>query len=290
MSIAAAALDAAEPTVTPETAPETATPETAKPDPRMDLIAKLERKNKIKEQEYNAKLKEIEEKASRYGKYESVEAMIKQNPLAALKELGFEGGLEDLNKWALENLEDEDLDPVAKRFKEIESKLAEKDKEYEEKLRAAIEAKEKEIAEKQNEYQIKEFKLGIKSFLDQNKEAYEFLYSQPEAGDLVYEVIYEDVLRQQKAGKQDIVPMEMKEAAEKLEKYLDAQLEPLLKSKKIQSKFTKPDNWMDKYANRQATITEDMTALSHASAEELTPAERAQLAIKKLKEGKYPQE
>lgn len=289
MSIAQAALDASSAPV--EAAPETASEQVTqveKSDPRMDLIAKLERKNKLKEQEYTSKLKEIEEKSQKYGKYESIEQMLAENPIKAIKELGLD--LETLNKYALENYDDDELDPVAKRFKEIESKLAEKDKEYEEKLRAAIEAKEQEINAKQNEYQIKEFKLNIKSFLDQNKDEYEFLYSQPEANDLVYEVIYEDVLRQQKAGKQDIVPMEFKDAADKLEKYLDAQLEPLLKSKKIQSKFSKPDSWMDKYATRQATINEDMTALSHASAEELTPAQRAELAIKKLKEGKYPNE
>jgi hypothetical protein len=260
-------------------------------DPRFDLISKLERKTKQKEQELAQKLKEIEEKEKLFSKYASVQEKVKQNPLEALRELGWEGDVETFNKWALENLNDEELDPVAKRFKQIEETLKKKDQEYEEKLRKAIEEKEAEIRARENEYQIKEFKNSIKSFLDQNKDTYELLYSQPEANELIYEVIYEDVIRQQKAGKEDIIPMDLKDAAERLEKYLDAQLEPLLKSKKIQSKFKSPeDSWMQRVQQSRATINEDMTPLSHPASEELTPSQRMELAIKKLKEGKYPTE
>jgi hypothetical protein len=294
MSIAQAALDMGAAPAAPITTGETSevatdAPLEVKGDPRFDLISKMERKIKQRESELAQKMKEIEEKSSRYGRYEGVESKVKENPLEALRELGFEGGLEELQNWALQNMNDEDLDPVSKRFKEMEAKFAEKDKEYEEKLRKAIEEKEKEITSKESEYQIKEFKNGIKSFLEQSKDEFELLYSQPEANDLVYEVIYEDVLRQQQAGKQDIVPMELKDAAERLEKYLDAQLEPLLKSKKIQSKFKNPDSWMEAYQSK-ATINADMTASSLPHAEELSPAQRAELAIRKLKEGKYPQE
>jgi DNA-binding protein H-NS len=289
MSIAAAALDHA-----PASAPApTETPAIETPsDPRFELISKLERKVKTREQELSARQKELEEKAQRYGKYEEVEGIIKTNPLQALKQMGWDGDMETLNRWAMENLGEDELDPVAKRFKEIESTMSAKEKEWEEKLAKAIEAKEQEISQKQNEYQIKEFKQGIKSFLSENKDTFELLAAQKEADNLVYELIYEDVLRQQQAGKEDITPMKFKSAAEKLENYLDAQLEPLLKSKKIQSRFTKTDSWMDKLAAQSApaTINNDMTPQSSISAEELTQAERMELAIKKLKEGKYPQE
>ncbi len=289
MSIAAAALDMGS---TPaEAAPEVQATEgiEVKGDPRFDLISKMERKIKQKESELSQKMKEIEERSQKYGRYEGLESKVKENPIEALRQMGFEGGLEDLQNWALQNLGDEDLDPVSKRFKEMESKFAQKDKEYEEKLRAALEEKEKEIRNKDNEYQIKEFKSGIKSFLEQSKDEFEILYAQPEANELVYEVIYEDVLRQQQAGKEEVVPMELKDAAQRLEKYLDAQLEPLLKSKKIQSRFKNPDSWMDAYQSK-ATINNEMTASSLPRAEELTPAQRAELAIRKLKEGKYPNE
>lgn len=288
MSIAAAALDHAAPTPTEAPAP---TPEVATPsDPRFELISKLERKVKTREQELSARQKELEERSSKYKELEELAPLLESNPLEVLRRKGWD--MEKLNKFAMENLGEDELDPVAKRFKELESTLSTKEKEWEEKLQKAIEAKEQEIAQKQNEYQIKEFKQGIKSFLDQNRDEFELLASQPEANELVYEVIYEDVLRQQKAGKEDIAPMEFKAAAERLEKYLDAQLEPLLKSKKIQSRFTKTDSWMDKLAAQSApaTINNDMTPQSSISASELSDAERLELAIKKLKEGKYPQE
>jgi hypothetical protein len=258
-------------------------------DPRFEVLSRLERKVKQKEQELAQKLKEIEEKEARFGKYAEVETRAKENPLQALKEMGWEGDLETLNKWALENLGDEELDPVAKRFKQIEETLAAKDQEYEAKLKKAIEEKEQEIKQKESEYQIKEFKNSIKSFLDQNKDEFELLHGQPEANELVYEVIYEDVLRKQKSGATDIVPMEFKEAAKRLEDYLDAQLEPILKSKKIQSKFADPDAWMSKYSVKSTqTINEDMTPASAISADNLSPHQRMELAIKKLREGKYP--
>jgi hypothetical protein len=258
-------------------------------DPRFEVLSRLERKVKQKEQELAQKLKEIEEKEARFGKYAEVEGKVKENPLTALRDLGWEGDLETLNQWALQNLNDDELDPVAKRFKQIEETLAAKDQEYEAKLKKAIEEKEQEIRAKESEYQIKEFKNGIKSFLEQNKDEYELLSVQPEATELIYEVIYEDIIRKQKAGSTDIVPMEFKEAAKRLEDYLDAQLEPILKSKKIQSKFVDPDNWMNKYQVKSTqTINEDMTPASAISAENLTPQQRAELAIKKLREGKYP--
>lgn len=287
MSIAQAALDhgTAAP-VTPETAPAQATIEVSS-DPRMEVFAKMERKVKQREAELAAKMKEIEEKEQRYGKYANAEGRVKENPLAALRELGFDGDLETLNKWALENLSDEELDPVAKRFKQVEQTLADKEREFEEKIKKAIEEKEKEYQTRDQEFQIKQFKSEIKNFLDQGKDQFELLYSQPEAQELVYELVYEDVLRQQKEGKEQITPMDLKVAAEKLENYLDAQLEPLLKSKKIQSKFQKPESWLDAYQSK-ATLTNEMTPSSAPSASELTPAERAELAIRKLKEGKYP--
>lgn len=290
MSIAAAALDHAAPAPTaPEGTPETAQVTTPS-DPRFELISKLERKVKTKEQELSARQKELEERSSKYKELEELAPLLESNPLEVLRRKGWD--MEKLNKFAMENLGEDELDPVAKKFKEIEATLSSKEKEFEEKLRAAIEAKEQEYAQKQNELQIKEFKQGIKSFLDQNRDEFELLASQPEANELVYEVIYEDVLRQQKAGKEEIIPMEFKAAAERLEKYLDAQLEPLLKSKKIQSRFTKTNSWMDKLAAQSApaTINNDMTPQSSISASELSDAERLELAIKKLKEGKYPQE
>ena len=289
MSIAQAALDhgQAAPVATEQTAPQGEATIEVKGDPRMEVFARMERKVKQREQELAAKLKEIEEKETRFGKYSKVEETVKSNPLAALKEMGWDGDLETLNKWALENLSDEELDPVAKRFKQVEQTLAEKEREFEEKIKKAIEEKEKEIQAKDHEFQIKQFKSDIKNFLDQQKDTFELLYSQPEAQELVYELIFEDIVRQQKEGKEDVTPMDLKVAAEKLENYLDAQLEPLLKSKKIQSKFQKPDSWVDAYRSK-AAITSDLTPSSAPSASELTPAERAELAIRKLKEGKYP--
>jgi len=259
-------------------------------DPRFEVLSRLERKVKQKEAELAAKMKDIEEKEARFGKYAGIEERVKENPLTALKDMGWDGDLETLNQWALQNLGDDELDPVAKRFKQVEETLAAKEKEFEAKIKAAIEEKENEIRQKESEYQIKEFKSGIKSFLDQNKDEFELLYAQPEASELIYEVIYEDILRKQKSGSSDIVPMEFKDAAKRLEDYLDAQLEPLLNSKKIKSKFADPENWMSKYQVKSTTINDDMTPSSHLRADELTPAQRAELAIKKLREGKYPQD
>jgi hypothetical protein len=197
-------------------------------DPRLSLIAKLERKIKLQEEQLKKEKQELDSKYSKYKDMDDINSELEANPLAALQKRGWD--LEKLNNWAIQNLGDDDLDPDAREFKNVRSELEktkeELRKEYEDKLKA----KEEEIRNKDYEMQIKQFKSEMKNFIATNKDKYELINAEENGLDIVYDVIYEDLQRQVKEGKQGdaLSPMEISLAADKVEAYLDTQVQKYL--------------------------------------------------------------
>lgn len=260
--------------------------ETKPEDPRLSLLAKMERKLKLQEQEYKQKMKELEEKQNKYKQYEEEETLW-SNPLELLKKKGWD--MEKLNRHVIESSSEEDLDPVSRKFKEFEETLKKKDTEYEEKMKKMIAEKEEELKAKDFERQIAEFKSDIKSFLAKNSETYELINAEENGLDIVFDVIREDIARQQQAGKETVVPMDMKDAADKVETYLDSHVQKYLNLNKYKNKKSDEENSVESFFKKSQTpqtLTDSFTPKSK-SVEELSEQERMLAAVNLLKSGKF---
>jgi hypothetical protein len=265
-----------------------------KEDPRLSLIAKYERKVKLMEQELKRKEQELEEKFSKVKHWEEFES--EQDPLKLLNKKGWD--LEKVNKYAMENLGEEDLDPVAKRFKEVEDMIKKRDEEWETKLKKTIEEKEKEIQQKEYDSEIKQFKGEIKSFLAENKDQFELVSTYEADGpegkidgiSLVYDVIYADLQRQVKDGRkhEELQPLDVKLAAEKVEQYLDSQVQKYLNLNKYKSRKAPEEAALESFLGtvKQTPKTIDSSFVPKSRpVEELSDREREQRAIELLKRG-----
>jgi hypothetical protein len=257
-------------------------------DPRLSLLAKMERKLKLQEQAFKQKELELEQKYSKYKDYEGIDSDIEKDPFKYLSKKGWD--MEKLNRHYLETAEEEDLDPVAKKFKDFDSKLeqtkAELRKEYEEKLAA----KEQEIRNKDYENQINQFKSEMKTFIASNKDQYELINAEENGLDIVYDVIYQDLQNQVKAGKQgnDLAPMDIKVAADRVEQYLDTQVQKYLNLNKYKVKKSQDPTSLDdvvlKLNNNPKTIDSSFTPKS-ISVDQLSDEERIKAATDLVKRG-----
>jgi hypothetical protein len=257
-----------------------------KTDPRLSLIAKMERKIKMQEQELKRREQEMEERLAKLKGWEELEN--EQDPLKLMGKKGWD--LEKINKYAMENLGEEDLDPVAKRFKEFEEKLSLKDKEWEEKLNAKIAEKEKEIQQREYDAQIAQFKGEIKSLLAAGKDEFELVNAEENGVEIVYDVIYADLQNQIKQGRkhEELVPMDAKLAATRVEQYLDSQVQRYLNLNKYKSRTAPKDE--DELANilgkSQAPRTLDSSFVPKSRpVDQLSDKEREEAAIELLKRG-----
>lgn len=251
--------------------------------PTFDLISKLERKLKLKEDEFKTKEQKLAEYEAKIQEMEGFET----NPLPYLKKKGYD--IERINKLALETLDDEEMDPVSRRFREIEETMKKKDSEWEAKLQEKIAAKEKEIQEREQQYQIEVFKRDLKAHIASKKDEYEFVNTHPDGPELVYDVIFADLQRRADSGEKDLAPMEYDAAAQKVEEYLYKEAEKYLSLNKVRSKFTanKDDLASLLKSEQPKTITPDLAPKSASHPAELSEQERMKLAIEGMKTGKW---
>lgn len=281
--------------VTPPQESSEQTTETAAPkelndfDSRFGVLTKMERKIKEQEAQFKNRSKEWEDKDLKLKEHEEFMALFEENPLEALKKKkGW--GIQEFNEFAVKHGTDEDLDPVSKITKSYEEKIAELEKKFNSTMEERIQKEKDEIAKKEHEFQIKEFKSGIKSFLAENKEAYEFINAEENGAESVYELIYEDILRQQAANvpEDQLKIMDTKEAAEKVEAFLDKTYSKYLSLNKVKSKFGNSD---ENAALKLFKQSEPQTLNSSFSPKskpvsQLSPEERKQQAIDFIKSQK----
>lgn len=196
-------------------------------------FAALSRKEKAlrqREQEMQARIKELEEKAARASEIELLEQRLKENPLELLEEKGVDFG--KLTNLYLDNLDNSPEKKISKLEKEFNSKLESKIKELEEKYNTD-KKKEQEAAQQKA---IENFKSEISQFVESNAEEYELVKAN-DATDLVFEVIeehYNTTAEEAEDGVGKV--LSVKEAADHVERYLLEQAQTLLKLKKLQSK------------------------------------------------------
>jgi hypothetical protein len=265
-------------------------PETQNPtddfDSRFSVLTKMERRIKEQEGLYKSKAKEFEEKEKKLQEMEEFFKLMDENPLEAIKKRkGW--GLQEINEFAVKHTSDDDLDPIAKIHKTHDEKMAALRKEMEEAFEAKLKAKEEEIRSKDYESQIKQFKSDIKTFIVENKQTYEFINADEGGMDTVYDVIYQDIQNQRESGvaEDQLRVMDLKDAADKVEAYLDNQYSKYLSLNKVRSRITNSDE--DKIGqfitqSRPKTIDSSFSPKSK-STDQLSPEERRQAAIDLLK-------
>ena len=206
-------------------------------------LSRREKEIRAKEAEYDKRIADLEEKFRPQEPEKQpelpIEYRLKQNPLKALEEMGL--SYDKLTELALN---DGQLTPdmqMKLMREEIENGYQSKYKELEDRIL------EKEKNDEQRRYDDIEtgFKNEIESFVSSNPEQFELIQAN-EAKDVVYEVIEEHY---NETGK----ILDIKEAAEAVESYLEEEAEKLLKLGKIRSKFNTGD--IEQEPRRQSQVT-----------------------------------
>lgn len=252
-------------------------------DDRLSILAKMERKLKEKESQWKTKETEWGEKDKKLSEYEEFMKLFEENPLEALKKKkGW--GIQEFNEFAVKSAPDEDLDPVAKITKDFQRQLDELRSKLTEEFEGKIKAKEEELTAKDYERQQLEFKSNLKSFIAENKNDYEFINAEENGHDYVYDLIVQDVMKQKEreVPEDQVKIMSFKDAADKVEAFLDKQYSRYLSLNKVKSKFVSDDtdklSALIKRQSEPETLTSSFSPKSKPTSQ-LSAEERKQAAI-----------
>ena len=207
-------------------------------------LSRREKEIRAKEVEYDQRIAELE---SRFQPKKEVEKepelpfeyRLKQNPLKALEDMGL--SYDKLTELALNDgkltpdmqmrLMREELENDYKsKYKELEDRIIEKEKNDEQRRYDEIETG---------------FKNEIEAFVSSKPEQFELIQAN-EAKEVVYEVIEEHY---NETGK----ILDIEEAANAVESYLEEEAEKLLKLGKLRSKFNTGD--IEQEPQRQSQVT-----------------------------------
>lgn len=255
---------------------------------KFSVIARMEKKIREEREALKRKEQEFEERGKKYSGYDELEELLAKNPLEALKRKGWD--YEKLTQFALQNVTDEELDPVQKELKTTKSKLEEFEKSFDERVMAKVQElignKEKEYETKAHEVELKSIKTSIKNIIESNKEKYELINTHgQEAEDLIFEALQAHVIEQREGGipEDEIKMLPYSEAADRVEAYLEGQLEKYLKLSKIKSKLSPqtPDSLIKSFQTK--TITDDFTPRNALVSE--TEEDRVRKAIELVQKG-----
>tara|TARA_R100001086_G_scaffold236792_1_gene160452 strand:- start:22 stop:939 length:918 start_codon:yes stop_codon:yes gene_type:complete len=215
-------------------------------------FAALSRKEKAlrdREAEYESKFEEMERRLAEYETQSQEpevdwEQLLRRDPLKALEEAGL--GYDKLTELALNDGKlTPDMQMSAMR-EEIERDYKRKFEDLEERLQAKEEA---EVEEYYNNVQDN-FQEEIGSFVSQNE--YE-LINASEANGLVYDVIEEHY---NDTG----IILDMKEAADAVESYLEDEAMKLMRLNKISSRFGINPPELEEMMDSQVTLSNDHAA------------------------------
>ncbi len=174
---------------------------------------------------------------------------IKQDPLAALKEVGLT--FEDLAQAYLRAQDPNHVPSPEEKIKSIEERLAQKEAQ-EARFRADQEAKEIEEKQRYIDESISAFKTKLREQVDSQAEKYELIQAN-DATEMVYEVI-ESYFRENEEM------LDPAQALDAVEAHLEEEAKKIMNLKKFAPKSTEPtsrmqDNTPDVRANPSTTLT-----------------------------------
>ena len=241
-------------------------------------LSRREKEIRAKEAEYDKRIAELEERLGSFGKKPEpepelpIEYRLKKDPLRALEDIGL--SYDKLTELALNDgkltpemqmrLMREELEGgYKKKFEELENRLLEKERSDEQRRYDDIQ---------------RGFQNEIEDFVESNADRYELIKAN-EANDIIYDVIeehYNDTGR----------ILDIEEAAEAVESYLEEEAEKLLSLGKLRSKFGIENDFEQEESPRQSQVTLSNAMSAQANervAKKLSDEESKVLAAKMLK-------
>ena len=243
-------------------------------------LSRREKEIRAKEAEYDKRIAELEQRLNSFNEKSEpepepelpIEYRLKKNPLKALEEMGL--SYDKLTELALNDgkltpemqmkLMREELEgDYKKKFEELENRLLEKEKSDEQRRYDDIQ---------------RGFKNEIDEYVNSNLDKYELIQAN-EANDIIYDVIeehYNDTGR----------ILDIEEAAEAVENYLEEEAEKLLKLGKLRSKFGIENDLEQEESPRQSQVTLSNAMSAQANervGRKLSDDESKALAAKMLK-------
>ena len=241
-------------------------------------LSRREKEIRAKEAEYDKRIAELEERLGSFGKKPEpepelpIEYRLKKDPLRALEDIGL--SYDKLTELALNDgkltpemqmrLMREELEGgYKKKFEELENRLLEKERSDEQRRYDDIQ---------------RGFQNEIEDFVESNPDRYELIQAN-EANDIIYDVIeehYNDTGR----------ILDIEEAAEAVENYLEEEAEKIFKLGKFRSKFGIENDFEQEESPRQSQVTLSNAMSAQANervAKKLSDEESKALAAKMLK-------
>lgn len=247
---------------------------------RLAIIAKKERAFMEKQKSLTQKMKELEERNSKLSQWEEYEKLLEENPNEFFKKKGM--SFSDVQEKMLKSLSDEDLNPLEKMVKELQTKLENKDSELKKLVEEQFSQRDQAAKEREIEEQSKIYSARLKEFLTEKAEDYD-LINAFEAGDEVFNVIKTVYLKSAEKGTPKLLSFE--EACNLYEKKLEETVQGMKKSKKVSRLFGVQDS-DDPIANMygQTTIDDSFSQSSATSPQLKTEEERLRAAAKLLEQ------
>ena len=241
-------------------------------------LSRREKEIRAKEAEYDKRIAELEERLGSFGKKPEpepelpIEYRLKKDPLRALEDMGL--SYDKLTELALNDgkltpemqmrLMREELEgDYKKKFEDLENRLLEKEKSDEQRRYDDIQ---------------RGFQNEIEDFVESNADKYELIQAN-EANDIIYDVIeehYNDTGR----------ILDIEEAAEAVENYLEEEAEKIFKLGKFRSKFGIENDFEQEESPRQSQVTLSNAMSAQANervGRKLSDEESKALAAKMLK-------
>ena len=241
-------------------------------------LSRREKEIRAKEAEYDKRIAELEERLGSFGKKPEpepelpIEYRLKKDPLRALEDMGL--SYDKLTELALNDgkltpemqmrLMREELEgDYKKKFEELENRILEKEKSDEQRRYDDIQ---------------RGFQNEIEDFVESNADRYELIKAN-EANDIIYDVIeehYNDTGR----------ILDIEEAAEAVENYLEEEAEKIFKLGKFRSKFGIENDFEQEESPRQSQVTLSNAMSAQANervGRKLSDEESKALAAKMLK-------
>ena len=241
-------------------------------------LSRREKEIRAKEAEYDKRIAELEERLGSFGKKPEpepelpIEYRLKKDPLRALEDMGL--SYDKLTELALNDgkltpemqmrLMREELEgDYRKKFEELENRLLEKEKSDEQRRYDDIQ---------------RGFQNEIEDFVESNADRYELIKAN-EANDIIYDVIeehYNDTGR----------ILDIEEAAEAVENYLEEEAEKIFRLGKFRSKFGIENDFEQEESPRQSQVTLSNAMSAQANervGRKLSDDESKALAAKMLK-------